>query len=262
MERIALDLIMTDAGTQMRSMIDESVVREYAENLASLPPITVFYTGSQYIPADGFHRIAAHSLAGALDIACDVRAGTVRDAILYAAGANASHGKRRSNADKRRAIEALLRDEEWRQKSDRWIADVVKVSDPTVGKVREELYPSQQVQKFAPEKSPEPRRVQAQDGKTYTVPQRSEPRPQNPQKSPPVVQVIEEPIAAPRVERQPVVDDLKRAKDRMSQLLAQLCDIRDDILSGDIDGDGVDEVLSSLELAITHLDAARSTEGT
>lgn len=37
-----------------------------------------------------------------------------REAILFIVGANASHGLRRTNADKRRTVERLLADEEWR----------------------------------------------------------------------------------------------------------------------------------------------------
>ena len=39
------------------------------------------------------------------EIAADVRQGTRRDALLFAAGANSSHGLSRTTADKRRAIE-------------------------------------------------------------------------------------------------------------------------------------------------------------
>lgn len=46
-------------------------------------------------------------------IAVDVRPGSQRDAILYSLGANAAHGRRRTNADKRRAVQRMLSDEEW-----------------------------------------------------------------------------------------------------------------------------------------------------
>ncbi len=56
-------------------------------------------------------------------------------------GANADHGLRRTYADKRRAVEMLLQDEEWRTWSDRAIADQTKTTHPFVGKIRAELYP-------------------------------------------------------------------------------------------------------------------------
>jgi hypothetical protein len=59
--------------------------------------------------------------------------------VLYSVGANAHHGLRRTNADKRRAVEMLLRDEEWRGWSDREIARRCAVTHPFVGKIRDEL---------------------------------------------------------------------------------------------------------------------------
>ena len=40
-----------------------------------------------------------------------MRQGGLRDAILHSVGANATHGLRRTNADKRRAVTILLEDE-------------------------------------------------------------------------------------------------------------------------------------------------------
>lgn len=57
----------------------------------------------------------------------------------YSVGANATHGLRRTNADKRRAVETLLRDEEWGAKSDRWIAEKCGVGNQLVGHIRREL---------------------------------------------------------------------------------------------------------------------------
>jgi hypothetical protein len=57
-----------------------------------------------------------------------VRQGTRRDAVLYSVGANAKHGLRRSVADKRRAVETLLKDEEWRQFGPTGIAERTNVS--------------------------------------------------------------------------------------------------------------------------------------
>jgi transposase-like protein len=68
-----------------------------------------------------------------------LRSGPRRDAIVHAAGANADHGLRRTNADKRRAVETLLRDGEWSQWSDREIARRCQVSAPLVGNIRREL---------------------------------------------------------------------------------------------------------------------------
>jgi hypothetical protein len=67
-----------------------------------------------------------------------VHEGGRRDAILFAVGANATHGLRRTNADKRRAVLTLLHDPEWRQWSDSEIAHKCRVSRPLVAEMRAE----------------------------------------------------------------------------------------------------------------------------
>lgn len=131
--------IRTDGGTQMRATLDEGTITEYAMAMqagALFPTIVVYYDGESYWLGDGFHRLAAHKriFDGLID--CEVRSGTRRDAVLCAAGANAVHGLRRTNADKRRAVEALLRDEEWAQWSDREIARKCNVSHHMVAELR------------------------------------------------------------------------------------------------------------------------------
>ena len=68
--------------------------------------------------------------------------GTRRDAILLSVGANAEHGLKRTNADKRRAVEMVLGDEEWRAWSDREIARRCAVSFHLVGTMRSEIVSS------------------------------------------------------------------------------------------------------------------------
>jgi hypothetical protein len=101
--------------------------------------IRFFYDGEKYWLADGFHRVAAAKKGECGEIVADVRSGTRRDAILYSVGANATHGLRRTNADKRRAVLTLLGDEEWSQWSDREIARRCGVSTPFASKLRSEL---------------------------------------------------------------------------------------------------------------------------
>lgn len=138
--------IRRDGGTQARVGTNEDTVQEYAElmrehawDFQSRQRPIVLYDGESFWLADGFHRIEAAQRAGMSDFPVEVLRGTKRDAILRAAGANSQHGLRRTNADKRRAVELLLRDEEWRQWSDRKIADVCAVSDKTVGAIRRDL---------------------------------------------------------------------------------------------------------------------------
>ena len=139
---LPLNKIRIDGGTQARVEIDLSTVERYVEAMRDgdeLPPITVYFDGVEYWLADGFHRYHAHRSAELDDIAAEVKEGTRRDAILYAVGTNAEHGKPRTNKDKRRAIALLLNDETWATWSNREIGRRCKVRHETVASVRGEL---------------------------------------------------------------------------------------------------------------------------
>ena len=139
---IPLAKIRAEESTQPRASIDRALVDEYAEALGRgdvFPPIYVLLDGERYWLVDGFHRLAAHAKAGAKTINAIVNDGTRRDAEWQCLAANATHGKRRTRADKQRAIERALMDEEWRKKSDREIARHLHVSDKTVGAHRARL---------------------------------------------------------------------------------------------------------------------------
>lgn len=136
MKTINLKTIRIDGGTQSRVALNESVVAEYIECLPALPPIVIFFDGSDHWLADGFHRYHAYLKAGKASIPADVHTGTRRDAKLYSAGANWSHGLRRTNDDKRRTVAMLLEDAEWAEWSDRKIADACGVSVSFVGAIR------------------------------------------------------------------------------------------------------------------------------
>lgn len=138
-EYLALEFIAINGGTQSRACLQDSTVDEYAEAMddgAEFPPILVFYDGEKYWLADGFHRVAAAKKLEWGEITATIRSGTRRDAVLYSVGANATHGLRRTNADKRRAVLTLLGDEEWSQWSNREIAKKCGVSPGFVDKLR------------------------------------------------------------------------------------------------------------------------------
>lgn len=156
---LPIEHIRTDGGTQARAALDLATVAEYAESwrqlaarangLNEMPPIIVYYDGTDHWLADGFHRLAAYkqflesgsASASPRAIRALVLQGTRRDAVLAACGANATHGLRRTNADKRRAIETLLKDDEWKTWSDSEVARRVNVDHKTVAAVRADLYP-------------------------------------------------------------------------------------------------------------------------
>lgn len=138
-ERVELSLIRTDGGTQPRAAIDVTLVETYATDMGRgdpFPPPVVFFDGADYWLADGFHRVNAAAVLKRDGLLCEVRQGTQRDAILYSVGANDSHGLRRTNEDKRRAVLRLLNDPEWSAWADREIARACRVSQPFVSGLR------------------------------------------------------------------------------------------------------------------------------
>ena len=132
--------IRVDGGTQSRAAITEDTVAEYAEAMADpntvFPPVVVYYDGREYWLADGFHRVEAWRRVGREEVPAEIRQGDRRRAILHSCGANAAHGLRRSNADKRRAVMTLLEDAEWGQWSARQIAKQCGVSADFVARMR------------------------------------------------------------------------------------------------------------------------------
>lgn len=139
---IAISKVKVDGGTQTRAGTNGPVVYEYADLMrvgVKFPPIVVYHDGEEYWLADGFHRVAAAKEVRLSNIMADIHQGTRRDAVLHSVGANTDHGLRRTNDDKRRAVEMLLRDEEWAKWSNREIARRCAVSDVMVGNIRENL---------------------------------------------------------------------------------------------------------------------------
>ncbi len=135
--------IRIDGGTQPRAELQVEVMDEYAEQMragAEFPPVTVFFDGKDYWLADGFHRLGAHlrAFGDNTSIDADVIQGTQSDAQWYSLSVNKTHGLRRTNEDKIRAVKAALAHEKNKCLSDAAIADHVGVHRETVLKYRHE----------------------------------------------------------------------------------------------------------------------------
>lgn len=142
MKKLNLNAIRIDGGTQSRVEINLDAVADYADSIrsgAEMPAVVVFHDGADYWLADGFHRYHAHKAAEKASILADVQTGTQRDAVLYSLGANRTHGLRRTNQDKRKAVETLLKDSEWSSWSDNQIAKACGVHHSTVSEHRRSL---------------------------------------------------------------------------------------------------------------------------
>jgi uncharacterized ParB-like nuclease family protein len=138
--------LVMDERLQSRTEVNEETVSEYAEAIAAgaeFPPVLVYFDGINYYLTDGYHRVLAHKRAQKVSILCDVVQGTMRDAILRAAGVNANHGMRRTYADKRKAVMTLLDDFEWSDWSNAEIARRCGVSPTFVSNLRDSGGPAE-----------------------------------------------------------------------------------------------------------------------
>lgn len=147
MKRLNLNAIRIDGGTQPREQINMDAVADYAEAVKvgiEFPPVVVFHDGAEHWLADGFHRYHAHKQAGKASIEADVHAGSLLDAKLHAVGANGAHGLRRTNEDKRRAVQMVIDEPAWKEWSDRKIADACGVGHPFVAAIRRPAVAQQQ----------------------------------------------------------------------------------------------------------------------
>lgn len=163
--KINLSEIRIDGGTQSRAAIDQASVEEYAEAIRAgvkFPEVLVYFDGVSYWLVDGFHRYHAHRIAGKAGIDAIAKDGTQREAVLASLAVNNNHGLRRTNADKRKAVDTLLADSEWSAWSDGVIAKACAVSQPYVSEIRRSIS-----KRFEIENDPERARTVERGGKTY-----------------------------------------------------------------------------------------------
>jgi hypothetical protein len=141
---LAVDNILASAATQVRKKLSKDTIDEYTEamqNGAIFPALIVFAEkeSDRYILADGFHRHHAYVNAEIPKCKVEVHEGGLHEALLYALQANDEHGLRRTNADKRNAVELALKDPEISTLEVIQIADVCRVNERTVRRIRDDL---------------------------------------------------------------------------------------------------------------------------
>ena len=138
---VPLSQIRWNDNTQARARLDPELIAEYSTAMREgtvFPPVVLFRQGERYWVGDGHHRCQAARWANCETIPAEVREGGPRDAFLYACSANASHGLRRTNADKRHMVSRLLKDQEWSRWSSREIGRQCEVSHTFVDQLRQE----------------------------------------------------------------------------------------------------------------------------
>lgn len=137
-----IDSIRLDGGTQPREAIDYAVVDDYQDDMeagAKFPLIDVFYDGSAYWLADGFHRVRAAMACEWSSIAANVHQGSIDDARWFSFGVNKSHGFRRTNRDKQRAVMSALQHPKSKGLTGSEIAKHVGVSHTMVNSILQTL---------------------------------------------------------------------------------------------------------------------------
>ena len=180
---------------QTRAALNEDTVGDYAEAMErgdKFPAVTVFTDGENYYLADGFHRVEALRRIGQKSVMAELQDGDYKAALLYALKANSTHGLRRTNADKRHALEMAWNAREHLfggEPSIALLAEVCGVSQRTAASFHSQqgmqiAYPATPAAPTMPtrhstaingentaENTPKmPIRRVGRDGKTYTVP--------------------------------------------------------------------------------------------
>jgi hypothetical protein len=141
-ETLSINDLTLDPNVQPRETISSGLISEYADAMksgATFPAIRVFREGDTNRVADGWHRVLAARQAGHETLDAEINVGGLRDAIVFSLSANETHGLRRTDADKRKAVLRVLNDDEWSKLSSSAIAKMIKVSQPFVGKIRREI---------------------------------------------------------------------------------------------------------------------------
>jgi hypothetical protein len=137
MTEYPLTNIDRDETIQCRAAVSLETVQSYADDMtegAKFPPIDLYGTKDKAWIGDGWHRVEAATLLEWKSIPAVLRPGGRVDALKHALSANAVHGQRRTNADKRKCVQVALR--EFKDLSDRAIAKLCGVSQPFVGDMR------------------------------------------------------------------------------------------------------------------------------
>ncbi len=139
-QSIPLDKILVNHDYQIRESLDTETINEYADayrQKQSMPAVDVYRSDDEFILADGFHRVAAAKQAGLKTIQANIHIGKAPEILTLAFALNSRHGRRMTNADKRRAVMLSLK--QWPKLADREIARLVFVTHTLVAEVRHSM---------------------------------------------------------------------------------------------------------------------------
>jgi hypothetical protein len=143
-DAVDIDDIVLDDRCQTRVELNPEATAEYAdiyrEGEVELPALEVCNVDGKLTLIDGFHRLAAARQAdqGFIRVTVVEQCDMGR-AMWLASAANQECGVRRSNLDKRRAVELALKSEIGFEQSSRVLAEHVGVSHNLVAEIRREV---------------------------------------------------------------------------------------------------------------------------
>jgi excisionase family DNA binding protein len=129
-----------DSGPQPRGALDYDVIDSYQdamENGAVFPALDVFYDGTVYWLADGFHRLQASYQADREEVECTLHQGTLEDAQWFRLGANKMNGLYLSVQDRTGAVRVALSHPRAAELSNAQIAKYCGTSQEIVAEIRE-----------------------------------------------------------------------------------------------------------------------------
>lgn len=135
---LKLDEVVIDNGLNPREgALDQEAITEYAANVEALPMMRAFEIDGRYHLTRGFHRFAAHQLAGLSEAMFEVFEGGWDLAQEDADLDNLQHGLRLTRVEKRAVIARQLKRHP--ERSDVRLGRECHTTDKTVRSVREEL---------------------------------------------------------------------------------------------------------------------------
>lgn len=137
--KLNLSQIVVNPDYLARNEINEDIVSDYLERFhqgITFAPITVIKIGEDHFLASGLHRFEVYRRAEQKTIDAIIKSGDYTDIILESISSNIEHGLRFNNAEKARCVTLVLKQDDWRNWSDNYIAKTCGVSNHFVKKIR------------------------------------------------------------------------------------------------------------------------------
>lgn len=157
-QTVAIDKIILDPDSQPRIGEHRDTVDAYCEAIdqgEALPPVMLAFDGERHYLADGHLRLLAYGKQGVTEVEALIFEGGLAEAQWYAYGANAKHGLRLTNAEKRRAVELAVRHGRGSEMSARDLSAYLGVGKQLVADIRGEMAAAALVDEYTPTDEPE-----------------------------------------------------------------------------------------------------------